>query len=158
MIDWSSQFERFRHDRRAPLLITGLFSIALLWTLTTTFFTFFSKHKINAPVVDNTPTSTPIRLGSLHLFGVYSDISANLPVTSLHLLLQGTLLVKDAPDFSLALISAANNPAKLYQVGDVLVPTNATITHIYKYYVVINDNGAMQKLPLPIKTVLENFS
>jgi general secretion pathway protein C len=56
------------------------------------------------------------------------------------------------PKQSRALIAAPNMPAKVYQVGDTL-PGNATIERIAKEYVVINDNGTLEKLALPIKTL-----
>ena len=56
------------------------------------------------------------------------------------------------PTQSRALISSPSAPAEVYQVGSS-VPGNATVTRIAKHYVVLNYNGTLEKLALPIQTL-----
>ena len=150
MTQWQMQLEQYRRDHRTPLVITALLGVLLLlavWQFAQTF--------ISAPVTTTSMTqAVPEKLqnlADLHLFGVFAATD-NLPVTQLPFTLEGTVVFIDAPNQSRALISSSSEPAKVYQVGDTL-PGNATITRIAKDYVVLNDNGTLEKLALPINFV-----
>lgn len=151
---WQAQIDKLRKDPRLPVVLAGIFTLLLLSSVLSVIDTFATHHaKITAaktgPVVERFQ-----RLSDLHLFGVFAPSLDALPTTQLALSLEGTVVSLETPNESRALIAVPNMPAKVYQVGDKL-PGNATITRIAKHYVVINDNGALGKLALPIQ-ILKN--
>ena len=94
-------------------------------------------------------------VANVALFGNYLATASDLPTTTLPLALQGTVVALDNPAQSLALISANNGKTKPYKIGSVL-SGNATIMQIEKNNVVINHNGALEKIPLPVQLVALN--
>ena len=152
MLQWQTQLDQIRKDPRAPLVLSAIFGLFLLyaiWQLIDTFITdgpkIPSAHTVIVP-------EHQLNLADLHLFGIYSASLETLPDTRLQLTLEGTIVILSNPNLSRAVISAPGHPAKVYQVGDKL-PGNATVTKIAKHYVVINDNGSLEKLALPIQTI-----
>jgi general secretion pathway protein C len=152
MAQWQTQIDQLRKDERTPIVLAGLLVLLLLWTLLSLISTFKMHHLAISPTKPTAAVSPLPSLANLHLFGVYASNLEALPVTQLQLTLEGTVVSVDAPTLSHALISSPSAPTKVYAVGDTL-PGNATITRITKDYVVINDNGSLEKLALPIKTV-----
>lgn len=149
MRDWQNQIEKIGKDYRTPWAVTSIALILLLlaiWQFITEFKT--THHKITVAKV-MTPVSKPIQIANLHIFGLYSANVQDLPTTRLQLTLQGTIVVMDSPELSRAIIAVPNTPAKIFKIGDTL-PGNASITKITKDFVVIDDNGSLQKLLLPV--------
>jgi general secretion pathway protein C len=93
-------------------------------------------------------------IASWHLFGsrppaIAAGQVANLPATTLQLTLSG--LFKDTrTQQSKALISAPGHPSKAYGVGDAL-PSGATVYQILDDGVILERNGHLEKLTLPIQ-------
>lgn len=150
MREWQTQLDTLRRDQRVPLGLAVFLSLLLLWAVINFITVFFHSEPKAAAVQTVSVTKHTQNLADLHLFGAYSAIA--LPVTDLQLTLEGTIVVIDSPLRSQALISSPGQPAEVYHVGESL-PGNATVTRIDKDYVVLNDNGALQKLALPIQTV-----
>lgn len=148
MMEWQTQFDTLRRNHRTPLVITVFLGILLLlamWQFAQTFIT----TRIRITSITQTAPEQLQNLADLHMFGVYAA-SDNLPITQLPFTLEGTVIFLDAPNQSHALIAASAEPAKVYQVGDTL-SGNITITRIAKMYVVLDDNGTLEKLTLPIQ-------
>lgn len=137
-----------QHDPRVPRAITAVIVLLFILTVWSTMTDFTVHHtKI---VATQTAKITPlINMANLHIFGVHAAQTQNLPATQLQLTLEGTLVVLEAPNESLALITGPGEPTKVYHVGNAL-PGNATLTSIAKHEVIINDNGQLQKLLLPV--------
>jgi type II secretory pathway component PulC len=154
MVEWQTELDKLRRDHRTPLIITAFLGILLLlaiWQFAETFIT-------SGPTVTTItqPAPAPLQnLANLHLFGVYASNLDSLPATQLPFILEGTIVFLDAPNQSRALVSSSSGPAKVYQVGSAL-PGNATITRIAKEYVVLNYNGSLEKLALPIHILTSN--
>ncbi|EKD77295.1 MAG: hypothetical protein ACD_42C00396G0010 [uncultured bacterium] len=145
------QLDQLRRDYRVPAILTVFFTILLLFVIGNSVAELMSHHaKITA--VKMQPITLLPQLADLHLLGAYRSTADNLPTTQLQLTLEGTIVLLDHPKQSRALIAAPNEPAQVYQIGDAL-PGNATVTDIAKHYVVINDNGSLEKLPLPIQLI-----
>ncbi|PIZ04672.1 MAG: hypothetical protein COY58_02660 [Gammaproteobacteria bacterium CG_4_10_14_0_8_um_filter_38_16] len=146
--------EQLRRDPRTPLILTGIIAIIFIfsaWGILSNVLTHQTKQ-IATPA---TPVHHIINVSNLHLFGVYINNLENLPTTQLQLTLSGTAVSLNAPAASRALITAPGQPTKVYQVGDT-IPGNATITRIAKHYVVLNDNGTLEKLALPVDQLKNN--
>ena len=151
MNHWQTQLNQLRQDHRVPIALTVLFVIFALITVTHTAITLTTHHtKIMAT---RTQPVTPLQnIADLHLFGIYSANLDNLPATQLQLTLAGTVVSLESPQQSYALITAPNQPTKVYRTGDT-VSGNATVSRIAKHYVVLDDNGSLEKLTLPIETI-----
>ncbi|GEM_PF-5509804 len=150
-ITWQAQLNHLRQDHRVPMVLTAFFAFLLLITIGNTVITLTAHHAKTA-LTKTQPIEPLPNIADLHLFGVYSANLDNLPSTQLQLTLEGTVVSNEAPAQSYAMISAPNQPTKVYKVGDTL-PGNATITRIAKHYVVLDDNGTLEKLALPIETI-----
>lgn len=147
--------DRLRRDPRVPLIfaaIIALIFIFTLWGMINNFRAHYVKHIAMTQV---TPIHSLVNIRALHLFGVYIHNLADLPATQLQLTLTGTVVSLDSPGQSRALIASPGQPTKVYQVGDML-PGNATITRVAKHHVVINDNGTLEKLSLPVEQLNNN--
>lgn len=147
MAEWRTQLEQYRRDHRTPLVITALLGILLLsaiWQFAQTFMTTPLKITPIKPIAHEQLQN----IAELHMFGMYTATD-NLPITQLPFKLEGTIVFLDAPNQSRALISTSSEPAKVYQTGNTL-PGNVTITRIAKEYIVLDDNGTLEKLALPI--------
>ena len=149
MTQWRTQLEQLHKDHRVPVMLTVLFAMLLLLAIWDCFHTITQHHRtMTAQKITASPEHLQ-NLADLHLFGVYASNLDNLPNTQLQFTLEGTIVSSDFPKQSRALIAMPNTPAKVYQIGDV-VSGNATITRIAKHYVVLDDNGTLEKLALPI--------
>lgn len=152
IVQWQTQLERLRKDQRVPIALTVLFALLLLMAVWDCISTIAQHHRTVAVQKIVAPPEHLHNLANLHLFGVYANNLDSLPNTQLQFTLEGTIVFLEMPKQSRALIAAPSVPAKVYQVGDTL-PGNATITRIAKEYVVIDDNGTLEKLALPINTL-----
>ncbi len=148
---WQTQLNQLRQDHRLPMVLTAVFAVLLLITIGNTVITL-TAHHAKIALTKAQPIEPMTNIADLHLFGVYSANLDNLPTTQLQLTLAGTVVSLEAPAQSYALITAPSQPTKVYKVGDTL-PGNATVTRIAKQYVVVNDNGTLEKLALPIETI-----
>ena len=151
LIPWQTQLNQLRQDHRVPMVLTVIFAVLLLITVGNTLITL-SMHHAKAALTQTQPIEPLANIADLHLFGVYSANLDNLPTSQLQLTLEGTVVSLEAPAQSYALITAPSQPTKVYKVGDTL-PGNATVTRIAKHYVVLDDNGTLEKLALPIETI-----
>lgn len=151
MIDWQTEWDKWRRDVRVPLVGTFFFGACLIIAIAALLSVFFAKTPTIA--ITPAPITTPlIDVSQLHVFGMYNAAVGNLPVATTSLKLQGTVVIKDTPSRSQALITSLGQPTQAYHVGDVL-PGNMKITLISEDYIVIDNNGSLEKLPLPIETV-----
>jgi type II secretory pathway component PulC len=152
MTNWQTQFNRLQQEPRVPVALTALFGFLTLTTLVSTAITLTTHHTQVTAIKKSVSIQPLENIADLHLFGIYSANSSNLPLTSLQLTLEGTVVSLETPEQSYALITPSGHPTKVYRTGDTL-PGNATISRIAKHYVVLNDNGALEKLALPIETI-----
>ena len=151
MFNWQTQLDTLRQDSRMPLLITAVITVLLLIAIGTSVSDFMDHH--HKTIALKTKSIEPIiHIADLHLFGIYDASLNNLPNTQLQLTLEGTMVILGLPSQSRAIITSPGQPTQVYQVGDTL-PGNATITRISKHYIVLNDNGTLEKLALPIQTI-----
>ncbi len=90
-----------------------------------------------------------VNLADLHLFGLYDTNLANLPKTSLQLTLQGTESNKTGEGLVIAVIAGPDGQAKAYKIGDNL-PGGAIVHKILPMKVIIEHNGNLEELDLPI--------
>lgn len=149
MMQWQSKLDQLRRDERLPIGLSILFGLLILYVITTFVQTLMTHQHVTTEKVASIETAKLNNISALHLFGLYDTSLTNIPTAQLQLTLEGTVVFLDNPAQSRAVISQPNGPAKVYKVGDTL-PGNATITHISKHEVVVNDNGTLAKLVLPI--------
>lgn len=86
-----------------------------------------------------------------HLFGkAFSGNGDDAPISSLQFKVTGIVKVAngDKLDISKAYISVDDKPAKIYEVGDSL-PYGVTVYDIASDAVILENNGHLEKLPLP---------
>ena len=152
LIPWQTQLNQLRQDHRVPMVLTAFFALLLLITLGNTLITLTSHHAAVTTTTKTQPINPLENIADLHLFGIYSANLDNLPATQLQLTLEGTVVSLEAPTQSYALIASPNQPTKVYRIGNTL-PGNATVTRIEKHDVILNDNGTLAKLALPIETI-----
>ena len=152
--DWNQLIAHIRKHQYTPLAVTIIFSIAILsttWSLIDSFRTA-PTQPAPQPVKIQPPLAS---ISKLHLMGIYDAKTADIPTTQLQLTLQGTVIITSDPTQSRALIDSPGQPTKVYKVGD-LVPGDAKIEKIGQHFVILNDNGELQKLSLPLH-VLPNI-
>ncbi|MCX7120180.1 MAG: hypothetical protein NTZ67_00120 [Gammaproteobacteria bacterium] len=149
---WQTQFDNLKQDHRVPLALAIFFGLLLLLALGQFIALFTTNHIKIAAIPANTAPAPTYPLANLHVLGVYSANLNTLPDSTLQLTLEGTAVNLSQPALSRAVIAGPGHNAKVYGTGDVL-PGNATITRIAKHDVVVNDNGTLEKLPLPIEII-----
>ena len=152
MTAWPAQLEKLKNDSRTPILLTAILALCILLILWNTVSIFMVKTPTVAKITTPHQQILP-SVAKLHLMGIYGGSLSALPNTQLHLTLEGTVVFTDTPTESRAMITAPNQPTEVYKVGD-MIAGGATITRISKHYVVLDDNGTLQKLPLPLETFL----
>lgn len=143
-------WEIARNDQRVPLILTTIFAILIILQLLQLFSVFEAGLSIKIP----TPTSTtPLQpspnIAHWHLFGLYERSIQNIPITRLQLTLEGTVVNVVNPKNSYALISSPGQPTKIYKIGQTL-PGGAIIRQILKDRIIIDENGNLESLLLPI--------
>lgn len=151
MTNWQTQLNQLQQEPHLPVALTVLFGIFALITIVNTAITL-TTHHMQITATQAQPVKPLDNIADLHLFGIYSANLDNLPVTQLQLTLAGTVVSLETPEQSYALIASSDHQTKVYRTGDTL-PDNATISRIAKQYVVLDDNGALEKLVIPIETI-----
>jgi len=109
-------------------------------------------------------TVRPISKNNQHLYRVRDIVSANLfgdptpvkvvkkaPKTTLDLTLQGVLWATDT-NMARAIIMTGKKASKLYSVGESIDGAGASVKEIKDGEVLLNRNGATERLPLNKKT------
>ena len=148
MTAWPAQLEQLKNDSRTPIFLTAILALFILLTVWNTISVFMIKTPAATKII--APHQQTLQsIAKLHLMGVYGGSLNALPNTQLHLTLEGTVVFTAVPAESRAMIATPNQPTQVYKVGDIIAG-NATITRISKHYVVLNDHGTLQKLPLPM--------
>ena len=89
-------------------------------------------------------SSSGLRLESRHMFGIYVQDYAHLPITTLPLALQGTMIDPTNAKQSIAIISVENNASKSYRVNQKL-SVGASIVAIHSDYCVLDHSGRLEK-------------
>lgn len=107
---------------------------------------------------DGANTNLIASLPQQHLFGQSLLADGEVPVTNLQLRVTGITKVIDEQnnDISKADISIAGGTGKIYRVGDEL-PDGVKIYQIDRDAVILENDGHLEKLPLPRET-LKSFS
>jgi len=142
-----------RKEPRVPLLITVVLALLMIFNLSQTLKTLTLHHDISSL---SSGTSHVVKtipdIADLHVFGHYKQNLADLPKTQLPLHLQGIEQVVASEQASRVLIADSNQPTKVYQVGD-RVPGGAVVQHIFRDHVILNNNGRLENLYLPIPKI-----
>jgi hypothetical protein len=97
----------------------------------------------------------PFPIEQAHLFGIYVQDYAHLPMTALPLALEGTLLNPSDPNLSSAIIRESGQGAKIMYVNDQM-EVGAKIIAIYDDYCVLDHGGRLEKLIIP-RVPLQNL-
>jgi hypothetical protein len=97
----------------------------------------------------------PFPIEQAHLFGIYVQDYAHLPMTALPLSLEGTLLNPSDPNRSSAIIRVSGQSAKIMSVNDQM-QVGAKIIAIYNDYCVLDHGGRLEKLIIP-RVPLQNL-
>lgn len=139
--------KKLHNNRYLPLLLTLLllglaaFSLLSLLQAPTPVETIIPQK----PVQKRIPQS--INITSAHLFGKLQPVTENLPSADLSVVLQGIIFVEGSA--ARAIIGENNAAAKVYAVGDQ-ISAGASIQTINKNNVVINQQGELRLLTLPV--------
>jgi type II secretory pathway component PulC len=152
MLSIDAKYHDIKEKLNTPL-IASVFMIVLalgiLWKIGSTAQGIWSSNR----AVQAQPFRAPIKintnlLSSYHLFGAYASNLGNLPLASLGVTLIG--IFADNNNKSTALITLSGGQSKFYHVGDKLAP-NVVIDKILPYSVVVQHNGRLEKLAMPIQ-------
>lgn len=144
-------FSTILQNRRLPWMVIAalglvatlyLVQLALLWPL--------PRPVSGVEAVVRIPTLPHVE--SSHLYGRFVENLENLPETQLQITLEGVVMLPDQPENDLAIISSPSTPAKAYRIGDV-IPGDAELKKVMVNQVVILNQGQLQSLKLPIKTL-----
>ena len=144
---------QYLKDARLPWLVTGLFGVFALWSLVNVMRLMFispdpAEPQMAVPPLHHAAVNR-LNLADLHLFGVYDSNLANLPKTTLQLTLQGTEANTSGIGVMVAVIAGPDGQANVYKVGDSL-PGGAIVHKIMPMKVIIEHNGNLEELDLPI--------
>jgi type II secretory pathway component PulC len=91
-------------------------------------------------------------IASWHLFGMsYTEANSNIFKTTLTLQLEGVFL-SDDNESSRAIISVEGNPAKLFNIGQAIMP-NVTLLKVFNNQIYISNQGKTEKLLMPLPTL-----
>lgn len=140
---------KHHHQLALFLSVLTLVCLALYLGYTSRYF------RLSLPTLTES-TSTEeqsIPLSNYHLMGYFADNYDDLPETQLQLTLQGTAVDPATPNLSIAIVSSPAEPvAKFYRIDDVL-PGDALIKDIQGDRIIIDNNGELQKLTMPVPTL-----
>ena len=137
-----------KQDRRVPLLALVLVGVYFLFTLFS-LVSYFSLRMGTPVALPSISAAHQAPIPAMHLFGDYASDYDDLPETRLQLTLAGTEISTTDAKASLALITAPGQNTKLYHIG-ANVPGGASIHAIQKNRVILNDNGELERLTMPI--------
>lgn len=148
-------------QHRALLGLCAILSVLTLWTLSYTFWQWRHDWALAHQSITEKPTlssnnQTAAMIAALpdaHLFG-QSIHAGNVPITNLQLQVTGIVEVPgdQAKTFSKAYISISGQSSKIYQSGDSL-PDGVKVYDIRNDAVILNNDGRLEKLPLPRHTL-----
>lgn len=140
--------------RRTALGVVVLMGVLILVTLIEIPFAWQKEEQMAQPAAVNFTSNNQLltelaKLPEQHLFGQYglTTQTSLLPVTSLQIKLIGIIHAIPA-EFSRVIISEAQQPGKIYQVGDILPSSGVKIYAITQQGVILNNGGRLEKLPL----------
>jgi len=136
------------NSTRLPIWLSILIAILILLSLWDFWLSFSTLKPTPSISRDITAIKPIVNIAELHLFGRYDVGLSDLPETNLQLKLQGTLVNQQNKNFSIAIISSAKKPAKVYKIGQS-IPGDAIIKEILKDEVIIDNNGTLESLRLP---------
>jgi general secretion pathway protein C len=161
-------------NRTLPPWVTLLLVIAIAWQVAQIVWRLVPGSAAGDIVV--APTNIPVDQSSAgltsdvraiaanHMFGRADAEAAAAPVvvedenlsdTRLtNLVLKGTI-ASEIPEFSVAVIADGNSDQKVYAVGDS-IGSGTTVHAVYAERVVLNENGALTNLRLPMEFPSEN--
>ncbi|HEU5281373.1 MAG TPA: type II secretion system protein N [Gammaproteobacteria bacterium] len=149
---------------KAPSLNSSLhlgFGLLCLLTLGLGLNTWVSDWALihQAPMVAAIPhensNTLQKHIADAHLFGRNLSADGDVPVTNLDCRVTGITKIfnEHGSDVSHATISIAGAPDKRYQVGDAL-PDGVKIVGIESNAVILENDGRLEKLPLPRTTLV----
>lgn len=147
--------EALRKDPRIPLLITVVFAFLMIISLAQMIKTLTFNENDSITALPHSAVNIrhqQAHIAQFHLFGVYDESLAELPPTQLQLTLEGIGLGVSPGEISRVLIEGPNTPTKIYKVGDI-VPGGAVIRHIFRDRIILNDNGRLESLKLPVPKI-----
>lgn len=153
-LEISTLWDQVKKDIKTPLGILFLTTVLSLSTLYNSF-NFLNVGQIQPPTppdINNALSTHFTNIATLHLFGDASGIPTNLPKTQLQLTLQGIALAATPDGQSRALIAGPDQITKVYKKGDT-VPGGAVIREINREQVILDFNGALQTLNLPVPKI-----
>ena len=144
-----------RHWRWIAIVLLVVLSGLIAWNLFTTWRLLFDDEtsvEIDTVAAEDNALEISFNLTDLpkwHLFG-QAPISdgAKVPDTRLQLNLLGIMQAGD-PQYSQAIISAANGESKVYGIDDEL-PGGAKLKQVLSRSVIIERDGELEKLALPV--------
>lgn len=143
--------EQLIHDKRVPRLLSVLMGVAaLVYIVMIALQWSMPRPQQTVQTVVRIPKLPQIEL--THLYGKFVESLDSLPETQLQITLQGVIMLPDASDKNAAIISSPSKPAKLYHIGDT-IPGDAELKKVMMNQVVILNQGELQRLSLPIKTL-----
>lgn len=151
-----SRFAQWPTERIVLLAIYICAFLLCLWGISPwiTYRDFLSIHIPKTTQANAMIIQTPKPIAQGHLFGLYVQDYAHLPITALPLNLQGTLINPINKNLSTAIIGVSSAPGKLFHVNDTL-PVGAKIIAIHNDYCVIDHGGRLEKLIIP-RVTLQN--
>ncbi len=135
------------------LLLAGLTGLTLMIAAWQWHSDWQLAHTSPAiPATTNTSETAELvaALPSAHLFGKSFSDGGDMPISNLQLKVTGIMKFNNdnGGDISKATIAIAGAPGKIYQKGDSL-PYGVKIYAITNNTVVVENNGHLEKLPLP---------
>ena len=147
------KLQELLYHRRVAESVAILITLLLLLTLYQKTKFFFQASLKAENVFQPQQIEKLPNIAKMHLFGDYGVIEAQLlPKTNLDLVLEGVLYGGDFPE---VIITAPNEKAKIYRVGQS-VPGGATIKKILPKGVILEQNE--KNALLPLKTMKLKFA
>lgn len=136
-------------------LLLGVLCLMALLTLTTLCSSIYQwqkdwylTHHNNAVATTPTKIIVPDKpLADAHLFGTPAQIN-DMPISNLQLRVLGISKATDHHGHSKVLLSISGNPGKVFKIGDHL-PYGVTVYDITANAVILENNGLLEKVPLP---------
>lgn len=146
------QLQQLKTQLNTPLValvLLGFFSLLAVWSGWNSINSILHPPQSGDNSVYRAPTKVDLNQASqFHLLGADATNLGDLPLASLGVTLIG--IFADNQNKSTALITLSGGQSKMYHVGDKLAP-NVTIEKILTDSVVVQHNGRLEKLAMPIK-------
>lgn len=118
------------------------------WMFWRTFHSFVIKPSaLNKTFKSFTVSDQVSNIAHSHLFGIAPLDQSVMPGTALQAELTG-VIVATSNKFSEAIISIANQPSRVYRMGDTLPNMNVQVHAILHDSVILNNGGHLEKLSL----------